>query len=89
VTRIGLVIVLAWIGRLKAFRYADERIVPFVARGEQPFPLLSSAGRLVVKDAIMAGAALVTMADSANAYQRRNEVASTHTFASELLLTTR
>jgi reactive chlorine resistance protein C len=34
------------------------------------FPLLSDAGRLVIKDAIMAGAAPVTMADSAKAYLR-------------------
>ena len=37
---------------------------------EHGFPLLSGAGRLVVKDAIMMGAALVTMADSAKAYLR-------------------
>lgn len=167
-TRIGLVVVLVWIGSLKAFRYEDEGIVPFVANSplmsflyrepageyrqymnregelapthrewherngtylfayglgsvivafgvmiavhpwlpqvsavgsflvfgmslvtlsflittpecwvpalgspEHGFPLLSGAGRLVVKDAIMAGAALVTMADSAKAYLRR------------------
>jgi uncharacterized membrane protein YkgB len=40
---------------------------------EHGFPLLSGAGRLVVKDAIMMGAALVTMADSAKAYLRRRE----------------
>jgi reactive chlorine resistance protein C len=164
-TRIGLVIVLVWIGSLKAFRYEDEGIVPFVANSpfmsffyrqpvgqyrqhmnregdlvpanrewheqngtylfayglgsvivafgvmialhpwlprvsaigsflvfvmsfvtlsflittpecwvpslgssEHSFPLLSGPGRLVVKDAIMAGAALVTMADSAKSY---------------------
>jgi|SRR5579883_417238 len=168
VTRIGLVVVLVWIGGLKAFKYEDEGIVPFVAnspfmsffyhqpageyrdhmnregqlvpanrewherngtyvfayglgsvivlygiliavhpwlprvaavgsflvfvmsfvtlsflittpeawvpsRGssEHGFPLLSGAGRLVVKDAIMAGAALVTLADSAKAYLRK------------------
>jgi uncharacterized membrane protein YkgB len=167
VTRIGLVVVLVWIGSLKTFRYEDEGIVPFVANSplmrffyrqpageyrqhmnregelvpanrewhernetylfayglgsvivgfglmialhpwlprfaavgsflvfvmsvatlsflvttpecwvpalgssEHGFPLLSGAGRLVVKDAIMAGAALVTMADSAKAYLR-------------------
>jgi uncharacterized membrane protein YkgB len=172
VTRIGLVVVLVWIGGLKAFRYEDEGIVPFVANSpfmnlfyrqpageyrqhmnregelvpanrqwherngtyrfayglgavivaygvmialhpwrprvaavgsflvfvmsfvtlsflvttpecwvpslgspEHGFPLLSGAGRLVVKDAIMMGAALVTMADSAKAYLRR-EVAA-------------
>jgi reactive chlorine resistance protein C len=31
VTRVGLVVVLIWIGSLKAFRYEDEGIVPFVA----------------------------------------------------------
>jgi reactive chlorine resistance protein C len=167
VTRIGLVVVLVWIGSLKIFRYEDEGIVPFVANSpfmsffyhqpageyrqhmnregelvpanrewheqngtylfayglgsvivaygvmialhpwlpgvsavgsflvfvmsfvtlsflittpecwvptlgstEHGFPLLSGAGRLVVKDAIMAGAALVTMADSAKACLR-------------------
>lgn len=35
------------------------------------FPYLSGRGRLVVKDAIMMGAALVTMADSAKAYLRK------------------
>jgi reactive chlorine resistance protein C len=168
VTRIGLVVVLVWIGGLKAFAYEDEGIVPFVANSplmsffyrapageyrqhmnregelipatrewherngtyrfayglgsvivlygvlialhpwlprvaavssflvfvmslvtlsflittpevwvpplgspEHGFPLLSGAGRLVIKDAIMMGAALVTMADSAKAYLRK------------------
>src|ERR1700710_2170820 len=31
VTRIGLVVVLLWIGGLKLFHYEDEGIVPFVA----------------------------------------------------------
>ena len=42
--------------------------VPNRGGPEHGFPLLSGAGRLVVKDAIMMGAALVTMADSAKAY---------------------
>jgi uncharacterized membrane protein YkgB len=45
--------------------------VPALGSSEHGFPLLSGAGRLVVKDAIMAGAALVTMADSAKDYLRR------------------
>ena len=36
------------------------------------FPYLSGAGRLVVKDCIMLGAAIVTMADAAKAYLRRS-----------------
>jgi reactive chlorine resistance protein C len=167
VTRIGLVVVLIWIGGLKAFRYEDEGIVPFVANSplmsffyrqppgeyrqhmnpagelvpanrewherngtylfayglgavivafgimialhpwlpqmatigsflvflmsfvtlsflittpecwvpslgssEHGFPLLDLPGLLVIKDSIMMGAALVTMADSAKAYLR-------------------
>jgi uncharacterized membrane protein YkgB len=31
VTRVGLVVVLLWIGGLKAFRYEADGIVPFVA----------------------------------------------------------
>src|SRR5262245_8743158 len=168
VTRIGLIVVLVWIGGLKVFAYEDEGIVPFVANSpfmsffyrapageyrrhmnregelvpanrewhehnrtypfayglgsvivlygvmialhpwlprvaavgsflvfvmslvtlsflvttpecwvpalgspEHGFPLLSGAGRLVLKDAIMMGAALVTMADSAKEYLRK------------------
>jgi uncharacterized membrane protein YkgB len=173
VTRIGLVVVLVWIGGLKLFAYEDEGIVPFVANSpfmsffyQQPageyrqhmnregelvpanrewherngtylfayglgsvivafgvmialhpwhprvaalgsflvflmsfvtlsflittpecwvpplgspehgFPLLSGAGRLVIKDAIMMGAALVTMADSARAWLAKRHAAS-------------
>jgi uncharacterized membrane protein YkgB len=167
VTRVGLIVVLVWIGGLKAFRYEADGIVPFVANSpfmsffyadgenykahknpegalvpenrawheangtylfayglgsvivlyglmlclhpwlpqvaavgsllvfqmsfvtlsflittpecwvpplgdaQHGFPYLSGAGRLVVKDAIMMGAALVTMADSAKAYLRK------------------
>jgi uncharacterized membrane protein YkgB len=42
--------------------------VPALGDAQHGFPYLSGAGRLVVKDAIMMGAALVTMADSAKAY---------------------
>src|SRR5438132_6582164 len=172
VTRIGLVVVLVWIGGLKVFAYEDEGIVPFVANSpfmsffyrapageyrqhvnregelvpanrewherngtyvfayglgsvivafgvmialhpwlpqvatvgsflvflmsfvtlsflittpecwvpalgspEHGFPLLNLPGLLVVKDSIMMGAALVTMADSAKAYLRRKVAA--------------
>jgi reactive chlorine resistance protein C len=44
--------------------------VPDRGGPEHGFPLLSGPGRLVIKDAIMMGAALVTMADSAKAYLR-------------------
>ncbi len=42
--------------------------VPALGSSEHGFPLLSGAGRLLVKDLIMAEAALITIADSANAF---------------------
>jgi uncharacterized membrane protein YkgB len=45
--------------------------VPNLGDTVHGFPYLSGAGRLVVKDAIMMGAALVTMADSARVYLAR------------------
>jgi reactive chlorine resistance protein C len=45
--------------------------VPTLGDAQHGFPYLSGAGRLVIKDAIMMGAALVTMADSAKAYLRK------------------
>src|SRR5262245_5188136 len=49
--------------------------VPSLGSPEHGFPLLSGAGRLVVKDAIMMGAAIVTMADSAKAFLRNRPAA--------------
>lgn len=48
-----------------------EAWVPALGDATHGFPYLSGAGRLVVKDAIMLGAAFVTLADSAKEYLRR------------------
>lgn len=45
-----------------------EAWVPALGDSAHGFPYLSGTGRLVVKDAIMLGAAVVTLADSAKAY---------------------
>ncbi len=45
-----------------------ESWVPSLGDTEHGFPYLSGRGRLVIKDAIMLGAAVITMADSAKAY---------------------
>jgi len=63
--------------------------VPPLGSPEHGFPLLFGAGQLVVKDAIMAGAALVTMADSAKAYLRKMNAAPRETSARELSVTAR
>jgi uncharacterized membrane protein YkgB len=49
--------------------------VPALGSPQHGFPLLDLPGLLVVKDSIMMGAALVTMADSAKAYLRRKVAA--------------
>jgi uncharacterized membrane protein YkgB len=51
--------------------------VPPLGDAQHGFPYLSGAGRLVIKDAIMMGAALVTMADSAKAYLRKRAASLT------------
>lgn len=48
--------------------------VPSLGDVNHGFPYLSGAGRLVIKDAIMMGAAVVTLADSARAYLRQEKL---------------
>jgi len=49
-----------------------EAWVPALGDSAHGFPFLSGAGRLVIKDVIMLGAAVTTMADSAKTYLRRS-----------------
>lgn len=49
-----------------------ESWVPALGGPNHGFPFLSGVGRLLIKDAIMMGAALVVMADSAGAYLRKH-----------------
>jgi reactive chlorine resistance protein C len=48
-----------------------EAWVPALGDPHHGFPYLSGAGRLIIKDAIMLGAAVTTLADSAKAYIKR------------------
>jgi reactive chlorine resistance protein C len=52
-----------------------ESWVPALGDAHSGFPYLSGRGRLVIKDAIMMGAAVVTMAHSAKAYLRKRATA--------------
>ena len=52
---------------------APEVWVPAVGASTHGFPYLSGAGRLIVKDSIMLGAAVVTMADAAKTWLRRKQ----------------
>lgn len=74
--------ILLWIGGLKVFPYEADGITPFVANSplmsffykHHGFPYLSAAGRLVLKDFIMMGGAVVILADSASrALVRRDD----------------
>jgi reactive chlorine resistance protein C len=65
-----LVIIMSFV-TLSFLITTPECWVPDLGGPEHGFPLLSGRGRLVVKDAIMLGAAMVTMADSASAYLRK------------------
>jgi uncharacterized membrane protein YkgB len=50
-----------------------EAWAPALGDATHGFPYLAGPGRVVIKDAIMFGAAMVTMADSAKAYVRRRQ----------------
>lgn len=53
-----------------------ETWVPSLGDAEHGFPYLSAAGRLVIKDVIMLGAALVTMAQAAGEHLARQAAQS-------------
>jgi uncharacterized membrane protein YkgB len=62
-----LVVIMSFV-TLSFLVTTPECWVPDLGDSTHGFPYLSGAGRLVLKDAIMMGAALVTMADSARTY---------------------
>jgi uncharacterized membrane protein YkgB len=73
-----LVVVMSFV-TLSFLITTPESWVPPLGDAQYGFPYLSGRGRLVVKDAIMMGAALVTMADSAKAYLRKAAAARADT----------
>lgn len=68
-----LVVVMSFV-TLSFLITTPECWVPALGGDHYGFPYLSGAGRLVVKDVIMMGAAVVTMADSAKAYLGKREM---------------
>ena len=50
-----------------------EAWVPALGASTHGFPYLSGAGRLIIKDSIMLGAAVVTLADSAKSWLLRSQ----------------
>ena len=66
----GLVVLMACT-TLSFLVTTPEAWVPALGGAAHGFPFLSGVGRLIIKDAIMLGAAVVTSADSARAYLLR------------------
>ena len=69
----GLLVLMSLI-TLSFLITTPEAWVPALGDVHQGFPYLSGVGRLIIKDSIMLGAAVLTMADSARSYLRRREV---------------
>jgi uncharacterized membrane protein YkgB len=69
-----LVVVMSFV-TLSFLITTPECWVPDLGDTTHGFPYLSGRGRLVIKDAIMLGAAVLTMADSARVYLARTESA--------------
>ncbi|WP_263384919.1 DUF417 family protein [Granulicella arctica] len=67
----SLLLVLMACTTLSFLVTTPEAWVPALGDGAHGFPYLSGVGRLIIKDTIMFGAALVTMADSASSYLQR------------------
>jgi reactive chlorine resistance protein C len=72
-TAASALVVLMSLTTLSFLVTTPEAWVPALGDTAHGFPFLSGRGRLVIKDVIMMGAALVTMADSAKAHLRQRE----------------
>ena len=71
----GLLVAIMSLVTLSFLITTPENWVPALGDTEHGFPYLSGRGRLVIKDAIMFGAGLVVMADSAKTFLRRRGIA--------------
>ncbi|HXM69435.1 MAG TPA: DUF417 family protein [Candidatus Acidoferrum sp.] len=68
----SLLLILMSLTTLSFLVTTPEAWVPALGASTHGFPYLSGAGRLIIKDAIMLGAAVVTLADSAKTWLWRN-----------------
>jgi uncharacterized membrane protein YkgB len=67
----SFLLILMSLTTLSFLATTPEAWVPALGSSTHGFPYLSGAGRLIVKDAIMLGAAVVTLADAAKTSLRR------------------
>ena len=70
----SLLIFLMTLGTLSFLITTPEAWVPKLGAEQWGFPYLSGAGRLVLKDLVIMGAAVITMSESARLYLSRNKI---------------
>ena len=70
----SLLLILMSLTTLSFLMTTPEAWVPALGDQQHGFPYLSGVGRLIIKDAIMLGAAMVTLADAARETLRRQLV---------------
>ncbi len=68
----SILILLMTLGTLSFLFTTPESWVPSPGDAQHGFPYLSGRGRLVVKDVVILGAALVTMSDTAKLYLKKH-----------------
>jgi len=68
----SLLLIIMSIGTLSFLITTKESWVPNLGDGNYGFPLLSAKGRLVVKDIIMLGAAIILLSESAREILRKS-----------------
>lgn len=69
----SLLVFLMTLGTLSFLFTTPESWVPHLTDHQWGFPYLSGRGRLVIKDIVILGAALITMSESAQLYLSRNK----------------
>lgn len=69
----SLLVFLMTLGTLSFLITTPESWVPNLGDTDHGFPFLSGRGRLVIKDLVILGGALITMSQSAQLYLKRNK----------------
>jgi uncharacterized membrane protein YkgB len=72
----SVLIFLMTLGTLSFLITTPESWVPNLGDEQYGFPYLSGRGRLVIKDLVILGGAIITMSDSARLYMKRQKFAA-------------
>jgi reactive chlorine resistance protein C len=69
----SILILILTLGTLSFLITTPETWVPHISDQQWGFPFLSARGRLVIKDIVILGGAIITMSESANIYLTRKK----------------